>query len=294
MNNFLFLGGDLRSVYAAKRLSERYDCFIYGFDNVPAPVCNTPVLREITKFKSLVLPLPSCRDGININAPYSRAPLPLSVIPEAVDAGGTVYCGKSCPEIAAICDENNLTLVDYFEREELIIMNAMATAEGTLEILIREQPLTIFGSLILLTGFGRISKVLAKYLTALGAIVTVTARKYSDLAWAEIAGCKTLHLSELDSALREFDTVINTVPSPLFDTEKINRLKTGCLFIDLASESSVEEPEKIKREHINFIHALSIPGKSSPVTAGYIVADTIINILSETTEHKNTGGNSNA
>jgi len=293
MNNFLFLGGDLRSVYAAKRLSERFDCFIYGFDDVltQAPM---PILREITKFKSLVLPLPATRDSLNINAPFSKAPLPLSVIPEAVDAGGTVYCGKSCPAIAEICAKNNLTLVDYFEREELIIMNAMATAEGTLEILIREQPLAVFGSHILLTGFGRISKVLAKYLTTLGAVVTVTARKYADLAWAEITGCKTLHLSKLDNTLGEFDTVINTIPAPLFDAERINRLKAGCLFIDLASESCVEDHEIAKSAGINFIHALSIPGKSSPVTAGYIVADTIMNILSETAENQNTGGNSNA
>ena len=33
MNNFLFLGGDMRSLYAAKRLNESYDCFVYGFMN---------------------------------------------------------------------------------------------------------------------------------------------------------------------------------------------------------------------------------------------------------------------
>ncbi|MCL2638914.1 MAG: hypothetical protein FWD48_11175 [Oscillospiraceae bacterium] len=65
MNNFLFLGGDMRFVYAAKRLSERYDCFLYGFDDLDSAPA-VPVLREITRFKSLVLPLPATRDEVNI------------------------------------------------------------------------------------------------------------------------------------------------------------------------------------------------------------------------------------
>jgi dipicolinate synthase subunit A len=272
MNNFLFLGGDMRSVYAAKRLGERYDCFIYGFSE-PVPV---PNLREITKFKSLVLPLPATRDGVNINAPYFKTPLPLTLIPEAVYSGGTVYCGKSHPAIEKICAENNLRLVDYFEREELAVMNAVPTSEGCLGIIMRESRSAIYGSEILLTGFGRISKVMARHLTALGAEVTVTARKYHDLAWAEIAGCKTVHVSGLDDTLGRYDTIINTIPAPLFGTARTKRLKPDCLIIDLASTSAFKTTEGL-----NFHHALSLPGKVAPVTAGYIVADTIMNIIAE-------------
>jgi dipicolinate synthase subunit A len=251
MNNFLFLGGDMRSVYAAKRLNEHYDCFIYGIDEPLPPV---PVLREITKVKNLVLPLPSSRDGININTPNFKQPIPLAIIPRAVYEGGTVFCGRSCPALEKICTDNNLKLVDYFEREELAVMNAVPTAEGTLEIIIHEQKRTIFGSSILLTGFGRISKVLAKYLITLGAEVTVTARKYSDLAWAEIAGCKTVHLSEINSQLANFDVIINTVPSHLFDAKNLK-----CLVIDLASKPGVGDIEEAKKAGVNVHWALSLP-----------------------------------
>jgi len=280
MDNFLFLGGDMRSIYAAKRLGERFDCFVYGFDT-GEQISEVSVLREITKFKSLVLPLPASRDGLNINAPHFKEPLPLSVIPGAVYAGGTVYCGKACPAIRRICEENNLTLVDYFEREELTVFNAVPTAEGTLGIIMRERGQTIFGSAVLLTGFGRISKVLAKYLVTLGAEVTVTARKYSDLAWAQIAGCKAVHLSKLDDAPRKFDTVINTVPEVLFDESRLERLGVGTLFVDLASKPGTVSEEAAQRAGVNVIWALSLPGKIAPVTAGQIIADTIMNILSE-------------
>jgi len=218
---------------------------------------------------------------ITINAPFSKAQLPLSIIPLAAWRGGVVYCGKSSPEIKRICEQNELKLIDYFEREELIIKNAVPTSEGCIEIILREKPSAIFNSQILLTGFGRVSRVVAKHLVALGARVTVTARKYSDLAWAEIEGCKTLHLSKLDDALEEFDVIVNTVDAPLFSMTRIRKLKADCLLVDLATKSCVENFELAKNEGTNIIHALSLPGKVAPVTAGNIVADTILNILEE-------------
>jgi dipicolinate synthase subunit A len=276
MNNFLFLGGDMRSVYAAKRLSEHYDCLIYGFGelNMKHRPLHVPVLREIVKFASLVLPLPASRDELNINAPFHKGAIPISIIPKAVGQGGTVYCGKATPEITEICEQNDLKLIDYFEREELIIKNAVPTSEGCIGIIFRERGSTVSGSEILLTGFGRVSKVMAKHLIALGAKVTVTARKYSDLAWAEIEGCKIVHLSRIDSLLGTFDIIINTVPALIFNTESMERIKADCLLIDLASKLGFADES-------NVIHALSLPGKTAPVTAGYIIADTIINILEE-------------
>jgi dipicolinate synthase subunit A len=260
-------------IYAAKRLSENYDCFVYGLNKNEA---NVPVLREISKFKNLVLPLPATRDGVNINAPHFMKPLPLALVPDAVRAGGTVYSGGTSCELREICERHNLRLVDYFEREELTVMNAMVTAESTLEILIRELGRTVFGAEIMLTGFGRISKILAKYLAALGARVTVAARKYSDLAWAEIGGCKTVLLSEIGGVLRQFDVVINTVPAIIFGADSTKKFKPGCLTVDLASKPGFADAEAL-----GVIHALSLPGKSSPVTAGQIVADTIVNIINE-------------
>ena len=274
MNNFLFIGGDMRQIHAARRLGGHFDCFVYGFDE-PLPVCGAaPVLREISKFKSLVLPLPASTDGVNINAPYFKHKIPLSIIPEGVNAGGTVFCGKTCPELEKICEENNLTLVDYFEREELAVMNSVPTAEGCLEIIMRESGRTIFGASVLLTGYGRITKVMVKYLTALGARVTVAARKYSDLAWAEIMGCEGVLFSRLDDTLGKFDIIINTVPARIFDKERMMKFKRDCLVIDLASKAAFEDMSGV-------IHALSLPGKTSPVTAGNIIADTIMNILTE-------------
>lgn len=284
--SFLFVGGDLRSLYAAKKLSFNNNVHAYGFDDenlaVP-PIClldSTP--QE--KYDYIVLPLPASSDNLNINSPYFSKEIPIDVIPFIVKKNGVVLTGKSCDRLNSICKQNDIDVIDYFEREELVVMNAVPTAEGALQIAMQESAFAMFKSEILITGFGRISKVLVKYLTALGANVTITARKYSDLAWAEIMGCKSIHLSNLKDFVEKFDIIINTIPAVIFDKQILSLLSKGCLVIDLASKAGVVDFETAKNLGIKTIWALSLPGKVAPITAGEIIADTIINIIAERRE----------
>jgi dipicolinate synthase subunit A len=144
-----------------------------------------------------------------------------------------------------------------------------------------ELSTTIYGSNVLLTGFGRITKVMVKALIGLGANVSVTARKYSDLAWAKIYGCEAIHISELDSHLPKFDILFNTVPAVILDEKKLSSLKENCLVIDLASKPGGVDFDTARALGIKTIWALSLPGKVAPITSGEIIAETIRNILSE-------------
>ena len=105
-----------------------------------------------------------------------------------------------------------------------------------MEILMQELPTTLFGTKCLITGFGRISKVLVKYLTALGVTVTIAARKYSDLAWAKVYGCEGIHIGRMAEVAGNFDYIVNTVPAKLFDHGVLSKLKDRCLVLDLASK----------------------------------------------------------
>ena len=51
-----------------------------------------------------------------------------------------------------------------------------------------ELPITLHGARVLLIGAGRLSRVLAQQLRGLSSKVTVAARRFSDLAWAEVWG----------------------------------------------------------------------------------------------------------
>ena len=162
-----------------------------------------------------------------------------------------------------------------------MVMNALITAEGAIEIALQNSGKTLFGSEILVTGYGRISKCLLKLLNGFGAKVTVTARRFDDLSWAEIMGAKPIHINKSAKKLGDFDIVFNTVPAAIFSEEMLSEFKNECLFIDLASKSGIDDLELARKMGIKAIWALSLPGKAAPITAGEIIADTIENILSE-------------
>lgn len=279
MEKFLFLGGDLRMLYAAEYLNKEHSCFVYGFEN--AEEFPVPNVSRIIPCDCAVLPLPASSDGRHINMPYHRENLDLDVLVSAVKTGGTVFTGKSCAYLEGICGENGLKLKNYFSREELQIMNAIPTAEGALEILLSELPITVFGSKILITGFGRIGEVTARMLKDLGARVTVAARKYEQLARASGLGCNTVHFDKLNGTLIAYDGVINTVPAPVFDRKRLMMLKKDCLIIDLASKTGVEDMELAASVGVKVIWALSLPGRTAPVSAGRIIGKTIENMLRE-------------
>lgn len=144
-----------------------------------------------------------------------------------------------------------------------------------------ETPKTIYGSKILITGFGRISKVMVLALRAMGAELYVAARKCKDIEWAKIYGCNAVDYNHLDAILPQIDIVFNTVPVVIFEEKWLKKLQTDCLIIDLASKPGGIDFKAASQLGLKAIWALSLPGKVAPVTAGKIICDTILYILSE-------------
>lgn len=282
MKDFLFLGGDLRMIYAARQLGKRFNCYVRGFDEeLPTEV---PRADKGRFFSNVVLPLPASVDGININAPHSKEQMSFAVLPQCLADEGTLFTSKRFPFLEEICERHRYKIVDYFSREELALMNAVPTAEGAIEVMLGELAITLFGAEILIVGFGRIGKIMVRYLTALGASVTVCARKYSALAEAELLGCKTVDLrriNALEAVLPRFDVIVNTVPATIFGMNRLLLLRKDCLFVDLASKSGVEDLRLAADAGVRVVWAQSLPGRTAPVSAGEIIGRTIENIMLE-------------
>jgi len=143
------------------------------------------------------------------------------------------------------------------------------------------MPITLHSSRCLITGYGRIGKVLARMLKGMGAYVCVEARKYADLAMIDSIGCEAVSLGELPLCVGSFDAIFNTVPAMLFDRDLLGRIDRKTLIIDLASKPGGVDFEAAKEMGIRVIWALSLPGKIAPVTSGAIIKDTIMNIMNE-------------
>ncbi len=282
---FLVVGGDLRQVYVAAALAEKYKVYAAGFDNsVSLPekiIAVGSILNLPEKVDYIILPLPASQNGIFVNTPFCQNNIPLISLSTVLKDSGMVLGGRFDTAAMKIFDKYSIEAVDYFEREELNVLNAVPTAEGAIQIAMEEMATTIFGQKVLITGYGRISKVLVKTLCAMGADVTVTARKYSDLAWAEIYGCNGLHTSSLTENINDFGLIFNTVPAVILNEEILKNVNTEALIIDLASKPGGVDFDVAGKLGLKVVWALSLPGKTAPVSAGKIIASTVLNILKE-------------
>lgn len=139
--------------------------------------------------------------------------------------------------------------------------------------------ITLHGARCAVTGYGRTAKVLADMLAALGARVTVAARKCSDLAWARTGGLDAVNISELMKTAPELDLLVNTVPSLVLDCKTLSALRRDCLVIDIASAPYGTDFACARELGLNVMVPGSLPGKTAPKTAGEIIADAILNII---------------
>ncbi|MDO5559751.1 MAG: dipicolinate synthase subunit DpsA [Oscillospiraceae bacterium] len=282
---FLAAGGDLRQIYAAKELADKYKVYLTGFDKtiiIPDNIISVEKPSDIPeRVDFMLLPMPVSADAVLINAPYCKNTIPATQLTSVIKENGIVFGGKIDNNINTIFHKAGLEVYDYLEREEFSVANAVPTAEGAIQIAFEELATTIYGSEVLVTGFGRISRILIKMLHALGAHVTVSARKYADISWAEIYGCKTIHISALKEADKPYDIIFNTVPFLLFDEDSLAFVKKDCLLIDLASKPGGIDFDAAARAGLKVVWALGLPGKVAPVSSGIIIANTIENILAE-------------
>lgn len=176
-------------------------------------------------------------------------------------------------------DARGVFWCDYMLLDELAIYNAVPTAEGVLQILAEELPITIHGMKCAVTGYGRVGKVMAQTLKALGAEVTVFARKQRDFADAFTKGIAPKDFSALATDYHSFDTLINTVPQRVIGTVELDNLNPECLLIEIASAPFGIDFQGAKERAFNVIKAGSLPGKVAPKSAGEIIGRSILPII---------------
>ena len=279
------IGGDARIGMLAESAADDLDRVICaGLDSFPfgsSCLLTDDIPSAIKCADAVILPLPVSRDGMTLFAPYSAADIPLDLIASAVPHGMPVLCGKISREMRERLEARGAVVTDYFEREELNILNAVATAEGAVETVMRNTDITVFESRVLVVGHGRVGRVTAEKFACLGAEVTVSARKKSDLAWIREKGLRAVRTECIHSIISEFDTVINTVPAPVIGERELGLAKDGCLFVELASPPYGIDLEAAKKLGVNALLAASLPGKVAPRSAANILYETVCGILDE-------------
>lgn len=282
----LVLGGDMRIVALANRFArDGFDVVAFGFGEDIAfdgLVTRASDLDNALQDRDIVIAgLPVTNDDITVRTPLYDGKIYFYELFKKMRKNQWLIGGKITKKIQNLGTIYNIPIVDYFEREELTVLNAIPTAEGAVELAMRELPITIHGSCALVLGFGRVGKALAKTLYALGADTFVEARKFEDLSWIKCYGYHGVYLPDLPAQLGEFDMIFNTIPYEILTREMLEKLRKDCLVVDLASLPGGVDFDAAQQLGVRAISALSLPGKVAPQTAGEMIAHTIINIITD-------------
>ncbi len=271
--NILIIGGDSRIDYLMHQLI----CDGYKVKKFSD---NDTLKGALDDCDVVILGLPASRDDKTVDAPGLKESVLIKDLMRLMGENKLLLAGKMSERMKAVADVFSVKWVDYFMREELEILNAIPTCEGAIQIAMEELPVTLHSSKAIITGYGRIGKILARELCALGADVTICARKISARAQARSDGFKAIDFKELKENMGGTTVLFNTVPHRVIDRGILLEAK-DTLIIDLASKPGGVDFEAARDANVEVVWALGLPGKVAPLTAANIIKETIYNIFNE-------------
>lgn len=281
MKNISIIGGDLRIVKLVDMLNaDGYNVYTYGLEQANIDdIQKCKSIEEVSEKSDIIVSsIPFTSDGVNVNTPFSKNKISIEEVAKYIK-GKTFIAGRIEEELYQKFSETKV--IDLLKREELTVLNTIATAEGIIQIAMEESTKTLHGSKILVMGFGRVSKILSNMLKGIGAEVYCETRTTVNCAWIKAYGYNPILLDELDEELNKFDVIINTIPHIILNKERLKKVKKDCIIIDIASNPGGVDRNSAKELGIKMIWALSLPGRVAPITSAEFIKETLENIIKD-------------
>jgi len=197
---------------------------------------------------------------------------------EGLPKGTLVLAGKCDADMKNAANEKGLRLFDYTAMPSFAAKNADITAEGAVYLLMRSTDSTLKGKRALVIGFGRIGKLLARKLAALGVRVSVLSSSADMRALAEALGYGS---EKTGNCGGDYDMLINTAPAALLSAEELRRFKRGTLVLELASAPGGFTEHELRAMELRYIAAPGLPGRYAPYSAAEVIFDAVKSILKE-------------
>lgn len=259
MRKYCILGTDLRSKYLRKLFIKEK--------------------KEITDLEDadvVIAPIPFTKDNIKINGEIISIS---DIINRLENTKDILITGAMPKEIKKELIQKEIIFYDIMENDSMAIYNAIPTAEGAIACAIENTDFTLHSANILVLGFGRVGKVLAKKLSGLDVKLYCEARKESDLAIINAMGYIPVELENLDNYLGKMDIIFNTIPKLMLDKKRLDLVSDNALIIDLASSPGGVDFKYAKESGKKVEWTLAIPSKIAPYTAAIYIKNEIDKIL---------------
>lgn len=163
---------------------------------------------------------------------------PLELAVQNIDRGifehtPTCFVGRLTSDWAQLFNDMNCPIKKYLENEEFIWLNAKLTAEGFIAAFYLHEKQTIAGKKFVITGFGRVSKLLAAQVKKMDAFPLIVVRSLDQLAEAKAMGYE----AEILRPAINCDDVffINTIPAAWLTDSYVHKISKAKTFYDIAS-----------------------------------------------------------
>lgn len=269
MKSIAVLSGDKRQDYINEYFSKfNFDTHLksnLNFNNDDIIVCGTPFLKN----------------EIYLNCDFYSG-YPVNTFISLLKSGQLVFAGQIPSDIILREKQNDITFVDVLKDKNVVWNNAMLTAEALISKIITHTDFAISGSNALIMGFGKCGTNIAAKLNALDCNVSIYDHTPEHLTQAESFGYEPLEYSQLNEKIKDFDIIINTVPSEILSDFHMSLIDNSCVLFEIASKPYGFNKELVNKYNLSLITCPGLPGECSPKSAGELIAKSIISYLERT------------
>ena len=213
-----------------------------------------------------------------------------------------VFAGAVSGEWKAFLESNGIAYVDFMQLQEVVEGNAIITAEATVAEILLASKKSICKQKILVTGYGCCGKPIAFLLRAMGAEVTVAARreevreeirrdgfeavefevKKQDLSetskmesWQCYSEGSAMRYDRIRDVVSTIDTIVNTVPSLVITEEIIEKMSKESLIVDIASSPGGTDFVAAQKHGITAKLALGLPGIYTTLSSAELLKNAV-------------------
>lgn len=261
------LGGDLRYFYLVKEISEKV--IFYGNEKLRTSEVEAEEINDLDTFINeshiIITSIPFSKDGKKLHAPYFEYEISIDKFLGGITESKLIIGGPFNEEI-----KSKYNVIDLTSKEDFKLLNSIPTAEGVINKMIKELPITIYGSNVLVLGYGFCGKKISEYTRALGASTSILTMNQNEIYQSSKEEYRVL--DDVNKVIiDDYNFVINTIPVRLINLNKVD--KNSFKFIDITNAYQYKDNW--------FIKMRGIPGQYSPETSGKIIGSLVKTIINK-------------
>lgn len=290
------IGGDARQIEVMRNLSE-LDAVVklYGFDDLQQQFSGVSKHNfepeAFLDVDAIILPAVGT-DALGIvDSKFTTNELLLTREHiQNMPKHAVVYTGLAQTYLKKLCSNEDIKLIELFDRDDVAIYNSIPTAEGAIMLAIQHTDFTIHSSNCMVLGMGRTGFTMARILQALGAQVTMGVYKTEQYARAFEMGLKPFYTKDLTTEVDDVDLIFNTIPTMIITAQVIAHIPIQAVIIDLASKPGGTDFRFAEKRGVRAILAPGLPGIVAPKTAGQIIAQALSQLILEEARKRGNDG----